>query len=91
MCYLHHQGRPATPTFEGEKMTDIGKMVARFLMWKLPRRFAPDHGISFRPSEHDDYDKPGWWPVGTNLLTAEQAREMIQYMLDGAAAHKDNS
>ena len=72
-------------------MTNIDKMVDRFLMWKLPKRFSPDHGISFKPSGHYDYDKPGWWPVGTNLLNADQAREMIEYILDYAPAFDGKS
>jgi hypothetical protein len=46
-------------------------MVDRFLGWKLPKDFAPDGGISFKES--------AWWPVGTNLLTADQAKEMLQH------------
>lgn len=47
-------------------------MVDRFLGWKLPKDFAPDGGISFKES--------AWWPVGTNLLTADQAKEMLQHV-----------
>jgi hypothetical protein len=63
------------------KKTMIDHMVNRFLMWKLPENFAPDCGISFNPSIPEAYNKPGFWPVGTNLLTAEQAREMVKHML----------
>lgn len=57
-------------------MTDkqIEEMVNRFLNWELPKDFDPDAGISFCPN--------GPWPIGTNLLTAEQAREMIEYLLN---------
>lgn len=61
--------------------TMLDKMVDRFLCWKLPKDFCPDAGISFKPTKPDGYDLPGWWPVGTNLLTAEQAREMIKHLL----------
>lgn len=61
----------------------INRAVARFLSWKLPADFHPDAGISFQPSkphecvEHDN----SRWPVGTNLFTADQAREMIVHMI----------
>ena len=64
--------------------TMIDKMVDRFLGWKLPKDFAPDAGVSFTPTKPDGYDMPGWWPVGTNLLTADQAREMVKHMLADA-------
>jgi len=62
----------------------IDEMVNRFLNWKLPDDFSPDGGISFQkisnagtPHEHR------YAPVGTNLLTATQAKAMIEYMLAG--------
>jgi hypothetical protein len=55
---------------------DVGQMVNRFLGWKLPSDFAPDAGISFAPSTH-----PLGWPTGTNLLAADQARAMFEYVL----------
>lgn len=61
--------------------TQIEKMVDRFLGWKLPKDFCPDAGISFKPTKPDGYDLPGWWPAGTNLLTADQAKEMVRHML----------
>ena len=61
----------------------ISEMVNRFLNWKLPKDFWPDAGISFKPTKPYDGDEYGnsWWPAGTNLLTADQAREMIVHML----------
>ena len=59
--------------------TMIDKMVDQFLSWPLPKGFAPDCGISFIENR-----SPHCWPVGTNLLTADQAREMIAHMLAGA-------
>lgn len=50
------------------KMLD--EMVNRFLCRKLPKDFDPDGGISFKEG--------AWWPTGTNLLTAEQARQMFK-------------
>ena len=57
----------------------VDSMVNRFLGWKLPMDFAPDAGISFKPTK--PYEEPGWWPVGTNLFHAGQAQDMIEHML----------
>lgn len=51
-------------------------MVSRFLAWKLPKDFAPDGGISFKEG--------AWWPSGTNLLHAGQAKEMLEHVVGGA-------
>lgn len=65
---------PAEPT---EAMVD--RMVQRFLGWPLPATFNPDGGIRF------DRERVRFggahWPVGTNLLDAGQAREMVRHML----------
>ena len=53
--------------------TQIDMMVNRFLSWKLPAGVCPDACTMMR-----DYPHP---LSGTNLLTANQAREMIEYML----------
>lgn len=53
----------------------LSAMVDQFLCWKLPKDFGPDAGISFVPTH--DHDSPHW-PIGTNLLTAEQARQMFR-------------
>ena len=53
-------------------------MVDRFLCWKLPESFYPDAGIQF--DRRNAYEGPHW-PIGTNLLTAEQAAEMVRHML----------
>lgn len=68
---LRHYGAP-TP--------DVKAAVDRFLGWKLPQDFAPDAGISFMPSTH-----PLGWPVGTNLLSADQAKAMFEHALAGVA------
>lgn len=60
----------------------VKHMVNRFLSWELPKEFAPDAGIRFEPSEMQNEGVHGW-PSGTNLLHAGQAKELIQYMLDG--------
>ena len=60
-------------------MIDIDKMASRFLRWKLPKDFNPDGGMVFIPTKGRGYDSPHW-PVGTNLLTAEQARKMFEHV-----------
>lgn len=63
----------------------INKMVDRFLGWKLPENFCPDAGISFKAEYNENTPYPmKHEPVGTNLFDAEQAREMIKYMLSDA-------
>jgi len=52
-------------------------MVDRFLSWRIPNDFNPDGGISFVRPMHQS-----GWPVGTNLLTATQAREMLEHVLE---------
>lgn len=52
------------------------EMVNRFLAWPLPSDFNPDGGISFSPM------LPGSQPTGTNLLTAQQAKAMLQFVLN---------
>ena len=64
---------------------EIQDMVNRFLGWKLPPTFSPDAGVKFAPSNgmsrKEAYGKAGWWPIGTNLLTADEARQMVEHML----------
>ena len=57
-------------------------MVERFLCWRLPKDFTPDCGVSFKPPARP-YEEAAWWPVGTNLLTAVQAKEMFETILEG--------
>ena len=52
----------------------VDAMVDRFLCWKLPDDFGPDGGIAYTLS-------PGFTPIGTNLLTATQAKAMFEYCL----------
>jgi len=59
--------------------TMIGKMVDRFLGWKLPQDFGPDCGISFTPFHPNGTTR--YEPIGTNLLTADQARQMFEHAL----------
>ena len=59
----------------------IKHMVDRFLQWKVPADFSPDCGIKFEPVmlHGGGFARP----VGTNLLTATQAEEMVRHMLAG--------
>lgn len=84
----YHQKKDAS---QGDKRTGLVKhMVNRFLSWKLPEDFRPDAGISFNPEYNVEYRAErglppiSWDPIGTNLLTATQAEEMVRYMLDGS-------
>ena len=52
----------------------IDQFVDRFLAWKLPEDFSPDCGIAFKPI-------PNASPVGTNLLTATQAKAMLEHIV----------
>lgn len=62
----------------------IKYMRDRFLGWKLPENFNPDNGISFKPTFNDHLPEPmKREPSGTNLFDAQQAEQMIRYMLDG--------
>jgi hypothetical protein len=62
------------------KVTD--EMVNRFLCWKLPVDFHPDAGISFTPEYNQNTPYPAKHePVGTNLFSADQARQMLEHVL----------
>ncbi len=67
----------------GRAVTD--EMVGRFLGWKLPQDFCPDAGISFKPTHPD---RPDWWPIGTNLLHAGQAKAMLEHVLQPQPEHE---
>ena len=58
----------------------IDRMIDRFLCWELPVDFAPDCGVSFDGRQDDELNKNKTWPVGTNLLTADQARQMFEHV-----------
>lgn len=59
--------------------TSLDEAVNRFLSWGLPRHFYPDCYISFDREKASQ--SPHGWPTGTNLLTAEQARKMLEYVM----------
>lgn len=59
----------------------IKHMVYQFLGWKLPSDFSPDNGIKFEPSFLPGVGFSS--VVGTNLLTATQAEEMVRHLIAG--------
>ena len=66
-------------------MFDINAMVDRFLAWKLPQDFHPDSFIIFDRAKHDTWGGcPNSWPTGTNLLTAAQAKAMLEHVIEYA-------
>jgi len=73
------------PPSAAPAVVGIDAMVDRFLCWRLPDDFAPDAGISFKPITN-----PAWthdyWPTGTNLLHAGQARAMFEHCLAATPA-----
>jgi len=58
---------------------DIKTMVDRFLGWPLPEKFSPDCGITYTPIIYNG--KIVSRPIGTNLLNADQAKAMFEYVL----------
>lgn len=60
-----------------DQVTD--DMVLRFLNWKVPQHFYPDCYISFDREKASQ--SPNSWPTGTNLLGADQARKMLEHVL----------
>jgi len=67
---------PSTPVVA--EVPDVKEMVNRFLGWKLPQDFYPDAGISFDRA----YGEKWGMPIGTNLLTADQAKAMFEYCIN---------
>lgn len=59
-------------------MKVTNEMVTRFLTWRLPEHFRPDCYVVFDPERAKRNNQ---WPVGTNLLDAEQAREMLEHVI----------
>jgi hypothetical protein len=76
--------KPADAGQAPQGTVDIKTMVDRFLGWPIPRTFSPDCGISFDGRKDDEWNKNKPWPVGTNLLNAEEARAMFEHVLHGA-------
>ena len=57
------------------------ELVNRFLKWKLPEDFSPDGGINYNKIQYPPHTTHTYTPVGTNLFTADQAKEMFEYLL----------
>jgi hypothetical protein len=57
---------------------NVQTMVNLFLSWQLPKTFSPDCGISFKP-----LGPPNGWPIGTNLLTYDEAKSMFEHCIAG--------
>lgn len=63
-------------------MRDLIKLaVDRFLGWRLPVDFFPDHYITF---DAERARNAHGWPTGTNLFHAGQAQAMFEHCLNGA-------
>ena len=60
------------------KITD--EMVTRFLGWRVPEDFNPDCYITF---DREKATVNNSWPIGTNLLSADQAKKMFEQVLGG--------
>lgn len=56
------------------------EMIGRFLSWMLPEDFSPDCGITFDARAYSE-GRVTFWPTGTNLFTAEQAKAMLEHAL----------
>lgn len=76
--YREKQVKAADASSLGSRVSD--EMVSRFLSWKLPQDFAPDCYIKFDKVDRVYADR-GTWPTGTNLFTADQAKQMLQHVL----------
>lgn len=61
------------------KESEINKLVDKFLAWPLPKSVHPDTCV-IDPHYRETF--PNCPLTGTNLLTADEARQMIQYLLD---------
>lgn len=66
----------ATATAPAAARSDVDRLVDRFLTWPVPASVSPD-GTPGRPGR-----------TGTNLLSAEEARQMFEFVLGDAAAKR---
>lgn len=83
-----------TPTPEAEGIEEthstreveeklVKHLTDRFLGWRLPKDFHPDGGIMFMDVYDNGTEQGGKFePTGTNLFTAEQAKEMFRFLLE---------
>ena len=63
-----------------EKVVDIDRLVARFLAWPLPDSVCSDLCATKQGYPHRS---------GTNLLSAAEAKQMFEYLLNQALAAYD--
>jgi hypothetical protein len=70
----------ALDAIEAAPKQTVRALVDRFLGWRLPDTFSPDCFITFE-RERMQRQCPTCWPIGTNLFTFEQAREMFEHVL----------
>lgn len=68
----------------GKQIDIVKNAVDNFLSWEIPKDFYPDGGLSYE----GNMLKPVWLPMGTYLFHAEQAKEMIEAMLNGVGETK---
>jgi hypothetical protein len=61
----------SVPT-ETEVMPKIAELVNKFLAWELPKSVCSDGCVTNREYPHSR--------TGTNLLTADEAKQMIEYL-----------
>ncbi len=83
-------------TYKSDEEKFIEEVTNRFLCWKLPEDFSPDGGISFQKvhSENSSWGPIRYEPVGTNLFTASQTKEMLRQILGdslGTFRYQDKS
>lgn len=67
--------RPAPPAVAagGKEPMKIGELVDRFLRWPLPTSVCSDTCVTDRHYPHSRW--------GTNLLTADEAQQMLEFVL----------
>lgn len=75
LAYKYVAAAPAGPDM-------VSAIVDRFLRWPLPKTFSPDCGITFDGRGLNVFGQTKQWPIGTNLFNAEEARQMIEYLID---------
>lgn len=72
---------------QGEPVTAVtDEMVSRFLCWSLPKDFCPDGGVNFDGRGRYSTGYETSWPIGTNLFTARQAKELLEHVISRAPA-----
>jgi hypothetical protein len=80
--HAHITNQPVVKAWTPAMGPDVKQMVDRFLGWKLPDTFYPDCYVIF---DRERAQANGSWPVGTNLLTADEARAMFEHVLRNPA------